>query len=235
MFPLHDDNPTELNPYITIAIIVICTLVFFWQLSLDPRAQQVITFSLGVIPATLVGGKSLPPELAVLPPFLTVFTSMFLHGGWLHIIGNMLYLWIFGNNVEDAMGHGRFIVFYFLCGVAAAMTQSFLNPDSAVPMIGASGAIAGVLGAYLLLHPRARVLVVLPVFIIFFTVRLPALIVLGFWFAGQAVSTILANSENSGVAFGAHVGGFVAGVALIPLFKRQGVQLFSQAPRNRYR
>jgi len=191
-----------------------------------------VTVTLGVIPATLVGGKSLPPDLAILPPFLTVFTSMFLHGGWLHILGNMLFLWIFGNNVEDAMGHRRFIAFYFLCGIAAAITQSLLNPESTVPMIGASGAIAGVLGAYLLLHPRARILVVLPLFIIFFTVRLPALIVLGFWFAGQAVSTLLANSENSGVAFGAHVGGFVAGMILIPLFKRKGVQLFSQAPRR---
>ena len=232
MIPLHDDNPTELFPFVTIAIIVICSLAFFWELSLDPRSQDLVTVSLGVIPATLVGGKSLPPDLAILPPFLTVFTSMFLHGGWLHILGNMLFLWIFGNNVEDAMGHRRFIVFYFLCGIAAAITQSLLNPESTVPMIGASGAIAGVLGAYLLLHPRARILVVLPLFIIFFTVRLPALVVLGFWFIGQAVSTLLANSESSGVAFGAHVGGFLAGVVLIPLFKRKGVQLFSQAPRR---
>ena len=232
MIPLHDDNPTELFPFVTIAIIVICSLAFFWELSLDPRAQDLVTVSLGVIPATLVGGKSLPPDLVILPPFLTVFTSMFLHGGWLHILGNMLFLWIFGNNVEDAMGHRRFIVFYFLCGIAAAITQSLLNPESTVPMIGASGAIAGVLGAYLLLHPRARILVVLPLFIIFFTVRLPALVVLGFWFIGQAVSTLLANSESSGVAFGAHVGGFLAGVVLIPLFKRKGVQLFSQAPRR---
>ncbi|MGW8248608.1 MAG: rhomboid family intramembrane serine protease [Acidiferrobacterales bacterium] len=232
MIPLHDDNPTELFPYITISIIVICTLAFFWQLSLDPRAQQFVMVSLGVIPATLVGGKSLPPELSVLPPFMTVFTSMFLHGGWLHIIGNMLYLWIFGNNVEDAMGHRRFIVFYFLCGIAAAMTQSLLDPESTAPMIGASGAIAGVLGAYLLLHPRARILVVLPLFIIFFTVRLPALIVLGFWFVGQAVSTLFANGESSGIAFGAHVGGFITGIVLIPLFKYKRVQLFSQASRR---
>jgi len=233
MIPLHDDNPTELFPYVTIAIIVLCTLAFFWQLSLDPRAQQLVTVSLGVIPATLIGGQHLPRELAVLPPFLTVFTSMFLHGGWLHIIGNMLYLWIFGNNVEDAMGHRRFVVFYLMCGIAAALTQSLLNPESTAPMIGASGAIAGVLGAYLLLHPRARVLVALPLFIIFFTVRLPALIVLGFWFAGQAVSTLLASNENSGVAFGAHVGGFIAGVVLIPLFKHKRVRFFSQAPRDR--
>jgi len=233
MIPLHDDNPTELFPFVTIGIILVCSLAFLWQLSLDPRAQEMVTVSLGVIPATLIGGKSLPPELAILPPFMTVFTSMFLHGGWLHILGNMLYLWIFGNNVEDAMGHRRFIVFYFFCGIAAAITQSLLNPESAVPMIGASGAIAGVLGAYLLLHPRARVLVVLPLFIIFFTVRLPALIVLGFWFVGQAISTLLANGESSGVAFGAHVGGFVAGLVLIPLFKRRDVQLFSQAPRRR--
>jgi len=231
MIPLHDDNPTELFPFVTIAIIAICALVFLWQISLDPQVQQLIVVTFGAIPATLVGGKHLPPELAAIPPTATVLTSMFLHGGWMHMLGNMLYLWIFGNNVEDAMGHVRFVFFYLICGIAAALAQALPNPASTTPMIGASGAIAGVLGAYLVLHPRARVLVVIPIWVIIHTMRLPAVIVLGFWFVLQVVSSVLSSSEGGGVAWGAHVGGFVAGVVLIPLFKRRGVKLFSQAPR----
>src|SRR3972149_2580370 len=157
MIPLHDDNPTTTKPYITIALIVLATLVFLWQLSLGAHGFEAAVLSLGVIPATLLGDKTLPPELALVPPTLTIFTSMFLHGSWMHLIGNMLYLWIFGNNVEDAMGHVRFVLFYLLCGIAAVLAQSLPNPDSTIPMIGASGAISGVLGAYLLLYPHARV------------------------------------------------------------------------------
>lgn len=231
MIPLHDDNPTELFPFVTIAIIVSCVLAFLWQISLDPKAQQAVVYALGVIPATLIGGKSLPPELAVVPPVATVLSSMFLHGGWMHMLGNMLYLWIFGNNVEDAMGHGRFVIFYLLCGVAAALAQSFPDPTSTVPMIGASGAIAGVLGAYLILHPRARVLVAIPIWVVIHTTRLPAIFVLGFWFVLQVISHLLSTGEAGGVAWGAHVGGFVAGLLFIPVFKRKGVRLFSQARR----
>ena len=231
MIPLHDDNPTELFPFVTVTFIVSCVLIFLWQISLDPKIQQAVVYSLGVVPATLIGHRTLPPELAVIPPAMTVLSSMFLHGGWMHMLGNMLYLWIFGNNVEDAMGHGRFIVFYVLCGIAAALAQSFPNPASTVPMIGASGAIAGVLGAYLLLHPRARVLVAIPVWVVIHTTRLPAVFVLGFWFVLQIVNTMLSNGEGGGVAWGAHVGGFVAGLVLIPLFKRKGIKLFSQASR----
>jgi membrane associated rhomboid family serine protease len=150
---------------------------------------------------------------------------MFLHGGWMHLIGNMLYLWVFGNNVEDSMGHARFTAFYLACGVAAVFAQTLLNQDSTIPMVGASGAISGVLGAYLLLLPRARVLVAIPLGFYFHTVRLPAAAVLGLWFILQLVNTLLADPTKGGVAFGAHIGGFIAGMALIPLFKRRDVRL----------
>jgi membrane associated rhomboid family serine protease len=232
VIPLHDDNPTELFPIVTITLIVTCALIFFWQTSLDPRIQQAIVVSLGVIPATLVGSQQLPPELALIPPSATLISSMFLHGGWMHMLGNMLYLWIFGNNVEDAMGHGRFVVFYLLCGIAAALAQSLPDPASTVPMIGASGAIAGVLGAYLLLHPRARVLVAIPIGFFVTAARLPAVFVLGLWFLLQIISTFLTTGSTGGVAWGAHVGGFIAGVVLIPVFKRRGIRLFSQAHKT---
>jgi membrane associated rhomboid family serine protease len=231
MIPLHDDNPTTLQPVVTIAFIVLCSLVFLWQLSLGAEGFRAAVMSLGVIPATLLGDQTLPPQLAVVPPALTVLTSQFLHGSWMHLLGNMLYLWIFGNNVEDAMGHVRFAIFYLLCGVAAALAQALPDPDSPLPMIGASGAISGVLGAYLLLYPQARVLVLLPLGFYSRLVQLPAMAVLGFWFALQLVSGALADPRAGGVAFGAHVGGFVAGMALLPLFKQRHVRLF--APRRR--
>jgi membrane associated rhomboid family serine protease len=153
---------------------------------------------------------------------------MFLHGGWLHIIGNMLYLWIFGNNVEDSIGHFKFIVFYLLCGIAAAAAQVAISPDSTVPMIGASGAISGVLGAYLLLLPRARVLVLFPIWIFWRVFYVPAMLMLVLWFGMQLLSglAVLHVDVNGGVAFWAHVGGFVAGILLVPVFKKRGVRLF---------
>lgn len=225
MIPLRDDNPTTLKPVITIGLIVLCTLVFFWQLSLGVHAEAVIQ-ALGVMPATLFGKQSPPPGFTQVPAVLTIFTSMFLHGGWMHLIGNMLFLWIFGNNVEDAMGHGRYVLFYLLCGVAAVLAQALPSPDSTIPMIGASGAISGVLGAYLLLYPHARVLVLIPLGVFSRMLYLPAMLVLGFWFLLQLLSTILADPNEPGVAFGAHAGGFVAGLLLIPLFKRRDVRLF---------
>jgi membrane associated rhomboid family serine protease len=229
MIPLHDDNPTVITPLLTVGFIIVCVLVFLWQLSLGESLERMI-LALGAIPATVVGGASLAPELKLIPPWMTVFTSMFMHGGWMHLIGNMLYLWIFGNNVEDAMGHVRFLVFYLLCGVAAVMAQALPDPDSTVPMIGASGAISGVLGAYLLLYPHARVLVAVPLGLILYTMRIPAGFVLVFWFALQLLSTLASGDQQGGVAFGAHIGGFVAGMALIPIFKHREVRLF--APRQ---
>ena len=229
MIPLRDDNPSELRPVVTVAIIAAATLVFLWQLSFGSERGEQVVYSFGLIPAVLFGTRRLPPEIASVPVVLTVLTSMFLHGGWMHLIGNMLYLWIFGDNVEDAMGHARFLLFYLLCGVVAALSQALPDPGSTVPMIGASGAISGVLGAYLLLYPRARVLVLIPIGFIMQLVRWPAGIVLLMWFALQFVSTLLAAPGAGGVAFRAHVGGFVAGVILVGLFKRPGFPLFSAA------
>ncbi len=231
MFPIHDDNPTRITPYVTYAVLAACILVFFWQISLGEAAQQAV-YSFGVIPSVLFATRNLPVELQVLPAWLTIFSSMFLHGGWMHLIGNMLYLWVFGNNVEDAMGHRRFIVFYLSCGLLAALTQAVFNPDSEIPMIGASGAISGVLGAYVLLHPHARILVVIPIGILIYTPWIAAYWVLGFWFVLQLVNSMLSASETGGVAYGAHLGGFVAGMLLIPFFKYGRVPLFSPGKKH---
>ncbi|MGH8121103.1 MAG: rhomboid family intramembrane serine protease [Gammaproteobacteria bacterium] len=226
MIPLHDDNPTEIAPVVTIAVIVICVLLFLWQSSLGGQGFQAAVFSLGVIPAVLLDRAHLPPELALVPPYLTVLTSIFLHGGFMHLAGNMLYLWIFGNNVEDAMGHMRFVFFYLLCGVAAVAGQVLQNPASEIPMIGASGAISGVLGAYLLLYPHARVLVLIPFGFYTRMIYLPAGWVLGLWFVLQVLSSLAADPNSPGVAWFAHIGGFLAGMALIPVFKYRRVTLF---------
>jgi membrane associated rhomboid family serine protease len=228
MIPLSDDNPTTIRPAITIGLIAAASAVFLWQVMLPANDEVRFVYALGVIPATLFGSEQLPPELYVIPPWMTILTSMFLHGGWLHLIGNMLYLWIFGNNIEDALGHVGFVLFYVACGAAAALTQSALDPGSTVPMIGASGAIAGVLGAYAILHPRAHVLVLVPLGFFTQVVRLPALLVLGFWFVLQLIQGGLATpSDQGGVAYWAHIGGFVAGLVLIFLFPRR-----SSAPRR---
>jgi membrane associated rhomboid family serine protease len=228
MIPLRDDNPSELRPIVAITLIVICTLVFLWQISHGTQGAQTVIYSLGLIPSVLFGINELPAELATVPPTLTILTSMFLHGGWLHLIGNMLYLWIFGDNVEDAMGHVRFTIFYVLCGVAAAFAQAIPDPNSTVPMVGASGAISGVLGAYLLLYPHARVLVAIPIGFYLHTMRLPAGIVLLLWFGLQFLSNMLtASSGGGGVAFRAHIGGFVAGMVLVTVFKRRGFRLMN--------
>lgn len=235
MIPLHDDNPTELTPFVNVTLILLCVLAFFWQISLGREEQVQAIYGLGLIPAVLFGEQTLPSAVAVIPPELTIVTSMFLHGGWMHLIGNMLYLWIFGNNIEDAMGHGRFIIFYLLSGVGAAMTQALVFPDSTIPMVGASGAISGVLGAYLLLHPYARVMVLIPLGFIAHIVYLPAMAVLGLWFVLQLLSSATADPDQGGVAFLAHVGGFVTGMMLIliPFFRREGVRFFNTGRSRR--
>ena len=230
MIPLRDDNPTELAPVLVLGLIAACVLVFLWQISLG-EAQRWLVTVFGVTPAVLLGDKPLPHALAIIPPFATVFTSMFLHGSFMHVAGNILFLWIFGNNVEDAMGHVRFILFYFMCGVAAVYAQALPDPDSFIPMIGASGAISGVLGAYLLLYPHARVLVAIPLGFVVQTLTLKAVWVLGLWFALQLISTAIMPAGQGGVAFGAHAGGFVAGMLLVPFMRRRGVRLFNRPPR----
>jgi membrane associated rhomboid family serine protease len=226
MIPLHDDNPTRITPFITVALITACILAFFWQLSLgESRQAGVVAF--GFIPAVFFDHGRLPPGLDIVPAWTTIFSSMFLHGGWMHLIGNMLYLWIFGNNIEDSMGHGRFVLFYLACGVAAALVQALPNPESTIPMIGASGAISGVLGAYLLLFPHAKILVLIPLGFYITTVRLPAGIVLLFWFVLQIINNLLASGQQGGVAWGAHIGGFIAGMLLIPVLKYRRVKFFT--------
>ncbi|MCG8432961.1 MAG: rhomboid family intramembrane serine protease [Gammaproteobacteria bacterium] len=225
MIPLRDNNPTRTTPFISFTVLGMCVLVFFWQVSLGPEAGQAAVYAFGVIPAVLFNSAQLSPELAIVPPVATVFTSMFLHGGWMHLIGNMLYLWIFADNVEDSMGHVRFIFFYLLCGIAAALAQAVPDPGSQIPMIGASGAISGVLGAYLLLFPRAQVLVLIPFGYLSRIVHLPAVFVLGLWFALQLLENALTPPGGAGVAFRAHIGGFVAGMVFIPFFKKSKFRL----------
>lgn len=227
MIPLKDDTPSLLKPVVTVSVIVTCCVVFLWQQSLDPIAARRAVEALGAIPATLFTAARLPPDLSWLPPYATPLTSMFLHGGWMHLLGNVLFLWIYGDNVEDCMGHARYLAFYFLCGVAAILAQALSNPDSAYPIIGASGAISGVLGAYLMLFPRAKVLtlVALPFFLT--TVRLPAMALLLFWFVVQLLSDLAAGDIGAGVAFRAHIGGFLTGMLLVIFFKRREVPLFA--------
>ena len=226
MIPLHDDNPTRLMPIVTIASIAICVLVFLHQASLSQELADVFVHQFGAIPAVIFGHASLPDEAQIaFPASLTLITSMFLHGGWMHLLGNMLYLWIFGNNIEDAMGHAKFVVFYIISGTLAALSHALIDPSSPIPMVGASGAISAVLGAYLLLFPRAHVLVLLPGIGM---TRVPAGIVLGMWFVMQLISGGMSiGASGGGVAFFAHIGGFLAGMALIGFFKRADVKFFA--------
>jgi membrane associated rhomboid family serine protease len=214
MIPLRDDNPVRGIPVVTILTILACMAVYLWQISLKPELKQTAITLLGFMPALLFGHARLDGADAWVSPAGSVFTAMFLHGSFFHLAGNMLYLWIFGDNVEDRIGRGRFIAFYLICGAIAALAQASLDTRSTVPMIGASGAVSGVLGAYVVLYPRANVLVALP----FLLARVPALIVLGLWFAGQLASSMLAETGAGGVAFAAHVGGFIGGAVLIRWF-----------------
>jgi len=225
MFPIHDENPIRITPYVTYTLMGCCILTFVWQVTQTTEVQNAIVTALGVIPAVLFGGLESDPNLMWVPPTLTVLTSMFLHGGWMHLIGNMLYLWVFGNNIEAAMGHVKFILFYALCGVAAVLAQALPDAGSQIPMIGASGAISGVLGAYMLLYPMARVTVFIPIVILLYRMKIPALLVLGVWFVMQLFSSFTTSSEGGGVAFGAHIGGFIAGMVFIPLFKYQHIPM----------
>jgi membrane associated rhomboid family serine protease len=227
VIPLQDDNPTRSFPIVTVLLIAANILVFLYEISLGSQTDQFIQ-ACAFIPRELVTGQDIPPPDCVQPPYLTILTSMFMHGGFLHIAGNMLYLWIFGNNVEDSMGSVKFIIFYLICGVAATLTQTFITitftPNQAdIPNLGASGAIAGVLGAYLVLYPSARVktLIILGVFLSM--TWIPAIVVLGLWFVLQflqGVGSLGGGEAQGGVAVWAHIGGFVVGMILIKLFAR---------------
>ena len=221
MIPLRDINPTKRFAIVTFLVIVLNIVVFVYQLTLGERAGELFVESFALVPAKLFAAG--PLTGGATPVAATLITSMFLHGGLLHIAGNMLYLWIFGNNVEDAMGRMRFIFFYLLCGILAAYAHAYMNRSSLTPMIGASGAISGVLGAYLLLYPRARVVTLIMLGFYIRTIQLPAKVVLGFWFLLQFVNALLEGGSAGGVAWYAHVAGFFAGVLLIGLFKRNEV------------
>ena len=225
MIPIYDDNPAIGKPILTILIIASCVLVWLWQIGLGPDQQKAIIYY-GLIPSVLLGNIDHPGSVI---PFLTIFSSMFMHGGFMHLGGNMLYLWIFGDNIEGALGHGRFLIFYLLCGIAAGLAQVFVNPESNIPMIGASGAVSGVLGAYLIFYPRARVrtFIFLGFFITF--LRLPAVLLLGVWIFGQVISAMLSDPGSPGVAWFAHLGGFACGLILGPLMKKKGVNVFQPA------
>jgi membrane associated rhomboid family serine protease len=226
--PLYDDNPIGRTPVVTYGLIGLCGIVFLWQLGQD---ADTVAYSYGMIPSVVFGTKELPPDLAIVPPWATVFTSMFLHSGWLHIGGNMLFLWIFGNNIEDVLGHVRYLLLYLLSGVAAAMGQALSDPGSTLPMLGASGAIAGVLGAYLVLYPYANVHVLVLIIIILRIITVPAWIMLGLWFAAQVLSGLISKSGAGGVAFWAHVGGFVTGIVLLLVMRPRDLVLW-QPPRT---
>jgi membrane associated rhomboid family serine protease len=209
MIPLRDVVPSRTTPYVTVTLIVLNALVYLYEVSLGDRVQEFALYY-GLVPAAF--------------SWVAVFTSMFVHGGFLHVAGNMLYLWIFGDNVEDRMGHGRFLVFYLLCGVAAALTQAIINPDSVIPMVGASGAIAGVMGAYFVLYPKSRIVTLIPIIFFFQIVEIPAIFFLGIWFLMQFVnglgSVMIAGEPAGGIAFWAHVAGFIAGVSGVVVFRR---------------
>ena len=219
MIPLQDDSRSSSRPYVTAGLIALCFAVFLLQSSLDALAARRAVDALGAIPAVVFGVARLPPDLVWVPRYVTVFTAMFLHASWMHLLGNVLFLWIFGASVEDYMGPVRFLAFYLGCGIAAFLAQGLATPDSAYPIIGASGAISGVLGAYFVTFPRARVLtlVVLPFF--FTTMRVPAMLLLLLWFLVQLVSHFAGH--DGGVAFLAHIGGFLTGIVLAPRFKRR--------------
>ena len=211
MIPLRDVIPSRTFPFFTIAFIVLNSLVFLFELSMPDPVLEGFMRVFAVVPGAFV--------------WPTLVTSMFLHGGWLHFLGNMLYLWIFGDNVEDRLGHGRFVLFYLLCGAAAGLAHVFMNPESLVPTIGASGAIAGVMGAYFVLYPRSRVLALVPLIIFWEILEVPAVVFLGIWFVMQFFSGVGsiaagAGADTGGVAFWAHVAGFLAGVAAVFVLRK---------------
>ena len=213
MIPLRDVIPSRTTPYVTVGLIVLNAMVFVYELTLDDALLEEFVLYFGLIPAAF--------------GWVPMITSMFVHGGVLHFGGNMLFLWIFGDNVEDRMGHGRFLVFYLLCGIAAALAQTAMRPDSVVPMVGASGAIAGVMGAYFVLYPHSRIVTLVPIFVFIQIMEVPAIVFLGIWFVLQFISGVgsiaatTGGEPMGGVAFWAHIAGFVAGLAGVVVFRRR--------------
>jgi membrane associated rhomboid family serine protease len=233
--PLRDNNPTQIVPVVTYAIVVLNVAAFVYELSLGPNLESFLRVW-AVVPRDLTASFAGQPTGLPFPAWVTLITSQFLHGGFLHIAGNMLFLWIFGNNVEDKLGHVRFIIFYLGCGILAGLSQWFFSAYSVVPSLGASGAIAGVMGAYILRFPNAEVLTLVPLGFFMWTFRVPAFFFLGFWFAQQALYGVASlnvptnvGMQSGGVAYWAHAGGFVFGAILGPL-----LGLFSDRKRGNW-
>lgn len=220
--PIRDDTPTFRKPYFTVGLIVANSLIFLFSIMQGEYGFQLITVQYGFIPVELMSSVELTPQIPA-SAWLTPFTSMFMHGGWMHLIGNMLFLWIYGNNVEDYFGPVKFLLFYFVAGLAAIALYTLFSPSSDIPLVGASGAIAGVMGAYIVLHPRAKITVLIIFFFIQF-VQLPAKVVLGIWFIYQILMSVVGSASGGGVAWLAHVGGFIFGYlvmrAMVKLFGR---------------
>jgi membrane associated rhomboid family serine protease len=221
MFPISDDNPTRTTPYVTYGLILANVLVFLYELTLSKPALEQFFYTAAVVPSQLTGSLQGGTAIGVLPEWSTLITSQFLHGGWMHLIGNMLFLWIFGNNVEDVLGHVKYWLFYLVCGILAGLTQWFFSPLSNIPSLGASGAIAGVMGAYILRFPMASILTLVS----FFPLRVPAFIFLGIWFVQQALYSFASlniptniGMESGGIAYWAHAGGFFFGMVLAFFF-----------------
>jgi len=215
MIPLKDDNPTSGKPIVTYFLIASCVLIFLIQITSQTYKTGQLFYSYGLIPSVLMGNNQLPLDLYAIPSWLTIFTSMFMHGGFMHLAGNMLYMWIFADNIEDSLGPKKFLIFYLLAGTGAAMTQVLIDTQSQVPMVGASGAIGGVLGAYLINFPKAKVLVLIPFGFFSQLIKIRALYVLGFWFILQFISS------GGGIAYAAHIGGFISGMILILFFNKK--------------
>lgn len=225
MVPLHDNNPTRITPYVTYGLIGINIFIFLYEVSLPAPQLQSFVQSYAVVPSQLTASFQSGDPAQILSQATTLITSQFLHGGFLHLAGNMLFLWVFGNNIEDQLGHAKFLIFYLACGVLAGLAQWFFSMQSSVPSLGASGAIAGVLGAYILRFPKSRILTLVPIGFFITTFRIPAIFFLGFWFLQQALYSVASlqvrsnvGMEGGGIAYWAHAGGFVVGVILGPLF-----------------
>jgi len=221
MIPLKDTIPSEKYPIATVLLILANVSVFFYEISLGQHLPQFVKFA-GVVPARFLDSR-LYLSQGLFGHYLPIFTSLFLHGGWVHLLGNMLYLWVFADNIEDRLGHFKFPIFYLLCGFGASFAHIFANPTSTVPSIGASGAIAGVLGAYFILYPKSTVIALVPIFFFFQIVELPAFIFLGVWFLMQFFSGVLTlglgTAQTAGIAWWAHIGGFLSGIFFILLLR----------------